>query len=463
MLEFEDSERTLLRRRWQATRGSHAPFSEKQSPRVISPPLPEWWMRFDQGALEPLHLNLAWHWVCLGSPDVASLECAVRALARRHEILSCSLMKKSSEVRLVSNGAPEPCVPSWTTTCNSPEAASDALHHVAYTPFDVRTEGPIRVGATIVSSTAHIITVVVHHSFADMYSLRIISHELAALYHSLRNGHRAQLPDLPLQFSDYLLSEDAWTSGPLAPGYLSYWSKYLDQAAGIPHSRTPNVQVSSTTLPARLSEDILAFCRATRTSLGAFLEAAHHVSIWRLLGRDDVTSLSMNAGRRQVELVRLIGNFVTLLPQRTKFRARMTFAQLLDQMKQERQASLPFICAPYMSIAEQCTFNYLGEVGVLNYTPQSFLPLETFGSHLIPPPSADPSIFERPWFPFPYVIGITGSTTLQLYGYGAIREPFELSSLLQMFTSVLRAAAAEPNTPLLSFKSKSTADPEDSA
>jgi hypothetical protein len=441
MLDLRKSDLMLRLRDGQATASSPlgAPFCERQPPQKLSPVDRHWDLRFatDEGKREPVHVNIPLAWRFRARLDVPRLERAAREVVNRHSILRCTLDYSADGRRFKADSAPELRVQQI--------ANIDLLHQLAWKPFSWADEGPFRLAAVPLSATEHAVAVISHHSFVDGYAARIISHELAVLY-----GASSGLQPVPLQFMDYLVSLEKWSNEPRADAYLAHWREYLRGAQGLGSSRRQDARICPCPLPAGTSDAIRELVRVERVGMSFVWEAAHHLTLRQLLGRTDLTTLSVDVGRRQPELVSVVGRFMNLLPVRSSVPDDVTFRQLLREMSAARRKSLPYFAAPHWLIAERCPFDYTGDTGALNFVPPEFLPLESLGERLpLPPP---PQLEAGLAFPLPYVIVVSGNTEFYVGVNGDIEKPFSVEELASTFGPVLAAAVSEPDAPVSSLQ-----------
>jgi len=76
-------------------------------------------------------------------------------------------------------------------------------------PLDLHGEGPLRIRLYRIAPDDHVLSMTVHPAALDAWGAGIITRELWALYEGLRSGKGADLPRLPLSFSDHVREQHA--------------------------------------------------------------------------------------------------------------------------------------------------------------------------------------------------------------------------------------------------------------
>ena len=71
-------------------------------------------------------------------------------------------------------------------------------------PFDLATGPLFRFTIFILSKTTHVILFTFHHSIFDGSCVDLLLNEFASLYKSRSEGEPSSLPDLPIQYSDFI-------------------------------------------------------------------------------------------------------------------------------------------------------------------------------------------------------------------------------------------------------------------
>ena len=66
-----------------------------------------------------------------------------------------------------------------------------------------------------------------HHICSDGWSTGIFIREFEALYQAYMTGQPSPLPELTIQYGDYVQWQRAWIQGDVLEGQLAYWKQKL--------------------------------------------------------------------------------------------------------------------------------------------------------------------------------------------------------------------------------------------
>lgn len=285
-----------------------------------------------------------------GALDVMALQSALDFIVARHDALRTTFaMIEGTPAQVV---APEVIIDLPVIDLSRhPEAHREAeaqrlLQNEARLPFDL-SQGPL-IKALLVrlSEQEHILLVTTHHIVTDGWSVGIFQRELSELYQMFAAGKPAQLPELPIQYSDYSDWQRRWLAGELYESQLSYWKKQfatMPQVLELPtdHPR-PNVQAyrafrgahHTICLPRQLTTALKTLSQNQGVTLFMTLLAAYEVLLHRYTGEEDIVIGTPIAGRQMPETDGLIGLFINTLPIRTNLAGDPTFCQVLGRAKQ---------------------------------------------------------------------------------------------------------------------------------
>ena len=396
---------------------------------------------------EPIPCNTSMSWRYAGRLNVECLTLAAEELVRRHSILGRTLQFIDDGWRFVAN----PALKIRVQKLNRSPPFSDArAEHPAEAvlglfigkSFNLEEEGPFRIGFIEVCQDEYLIAVVIHHAFTDMYSNRICSAELAILYDSYCSNQRPSLEELGLSFLDYIASTDEWSRGSRARKFASYWTKYLAGATVLEYLRDQHLSIGGFRLSEELSRTVRELSIAERVGQNLFWEAVHHVTLHKLTGNGDITTLSVDVGRRQSELVRSVGQFINLLPIRGLVAPNESLRHIIRRMHRDRRNAAPYLSTPYRLIAECCEFSYSSSIGTMNYYPLEFQALPSLG------PIQDvgsPAVLAGR-LTYPYALIVVESSQIAIGWLGHARKPFSTAELGSMFERVAAALILAPDS-----------------
>ncbi|MFC0098349.1 non-ribosomal peptide synthetase [Micromonospora marina] len=278
-----------------------------------------------------------------GELDRVALDAALTGVAARHEALRTTFrLVGTAPVQWVDPPAPIRVPISEVPADDRLGRLAEALQAHARTPLDL-AEGPLWTARLFrLDRTDHVLSIVLHHSIADGWSLGVLTDELASAYPELCAGRPDPVPTPPVQYPDFA----AWQRATLTPEslrpHLLRWTRVL---ADVPPQRLPTdrprpaVQsFAGAVLPWQLDaattaavRDVAQQGRATvfMVLLSAFgLVLAGHGDV------DDVVVGTPISGRNRVETEQLIGFFANTLPLRLDLSGDPTFTELTGRVRE---------------------------------------------------------------------------------------------------------------------------------
>jgi hypothetical protein len=284
-----------------------------------------------------------------GPLDVAALEASLHEICTRHEALRTTFGTHDGEpVQIV--GPPRPVPLTRVDLRGLPPEAREAevsrlIARESRHPFDLSRDLMLRATLMRLDDEEHVLLLMTHHIASDGESGKVLSDELSALYNALRAGRRAHLPELPVQYVDYVV----WQWQRLQDGELQrlmdYWK---DQLAGAPvalhmpsgqrplwPSRTGRRRArQELRMPARLLQELRVLCRRQNVTLFMTLLATWATLLHRYSGEEDILIGTYTANRNRPEVEGLIGCFTSfLLVLRHDLGGDPSFTELLERVR----------------------------------------------------------------------------------------------------------------------------------
>ena len=210
-------------------------------------------------------------------------------------------------------------------------------------PFDIEKDPPLRAQLLRLDADDHALVIKLHHLVTDGWSQRLFWEELEALYTAELKGAPATLPELPIQYRNFVEWQRAWLRTPAAEEQLSYWRAQLEGVAELPlrtdrprpemwtgrGARHPIEALADLVRPASRS-----LSRAHSVTLFMTLLAAFQCLLYRYTEHDDVAVGSLIANRNQIQTERLIGMFANTIVLRTDLSGDPTFSEVLRRVRQ---------------------------------------------------------------------------------------------------------------------------------
>jgi amino acid adenylation domain-containing protein len=300
-----------------------------------------------------------------GALDVGRFQASLELLCRRHESLRTSL--PAIDGKPVQRIAPARRIDiPLLDLASLPDGRRDELAwrfagEQVRLPFDLARGPLLRVRLLRLEPADHLLVLVFHHVVSDEWSNSILTREWAALYSSLVTGEPAGLPELPVQVADHAHWQRQWMSGRHLEQELAYWTAQLGDDLAVldlPTDRPrPKVAVFAgggvaLTMPAPLTERVLAVCHAEGLTLFMVLMAAYQLLLSRYARQHQVVVGTPVAGRDRTEIEGLIGCFVNTLVIRTDLGGDPTFRELLRRVRQVTLDALEHQEVPFEKLVE---------------------------------------------------------------------------------------------------------------
>jgi amino acid adenylation domain-containing protein len=280
-----------------------------------------------------------------GPLDVNAIRQAVQHVVQRHDVLRIQVVSSNgTPYQQVTPGGPSTLRLIDLSRLSESEAGAQARASAqaeANRPFDLST-GPVWRGHLVrCAPDEHLVVFTIHHIATDGWSQERLVDELETAYRAFRRGEVPDLPDLPVQYTDYA----AWQRTTLEEGeidrQLTYWTEHLEGLSPLElptdYTRPPTSHHEGAScpihIPGDLADQLRQLAREANASLFMVVAAAFSVLLHRLSGQDDVGIGFDVAGRQRPEVDPLIGFFANLLVLRTNLSAADTFRELLDQVR----------------------------------------------------------------------------------------------------------------------------------
>jgi len=307
---------------------------------------------------QPVRLN--------GSLDVPALERSLNEIIRRHESLRTNFA--------AVDGSPVQVIADRRTLRLAvvkldaqPDAGNEeALHRLldaeSLKPFNLAHDLLLRVLLARIRPDEHVLMLTMHHIVSDAWSLGVFFHELASHYAAIAAGEPGSLPELPIQYADYAIWERERLEGRALEKQLAYWKNQL--SGNLPvlqlpadHSRASRPLSRGAAeilqLSPMLTQKLKALALQEGATLFMTLLAAFQVLLYRYTGQEDVVVGSAVAGRRQMELEKLIGFFVNTLVLRGDLTGNPTFRELLGRGREMVLGALAHQDLSFMKLVQE--------------------------------------------------------------------------------------------------------------
>ncbi len=300
-----------------------------------------------------------------GALNVAALTHAVQELIARHEPLRTTFTTEDGEIMQVI-APPHPVELPLLDISHLPPTEREAEMHRLINAegrhlFDL-AQGPLfYVKLISLAPDDHVFILMMHHIIVDGLSLNHFVTELATLYEAFAAGQPSPLPELPLQYADFVIWQREWMRGEVRQEQLDYW---LDQLQGelpvleLPtdHPRPRKQENNGTWLWLHLTPDLISqlktFSRQEGVSLYMTLLAGFKTLLHRYSGQNDIIVSSPTANRTQPELEKLIAFFINPVVLRTSFEGDPSFRVFLQQVRKVALGAFAHQELPFEQLVE---------------------------------------------------------------------------------------------------------------
>ncbi len=279
---------------------------------------------------------------CHGPLDITAFHTAYQQICQRHEILRTRLLDAAGEpVQL-----PATTTPPFTTTDlrhlpPHQRHPHTLLHNETQQPFTITNAPLTRCHIITINDNEHLIIITMHHTVTDGWSSGILYRELSHLYNAATTNTTPNLPELPIQYTDYAAWQNDTLTGEWLHNELTYWRTTLHNAPTtldlpLDHPRPPRQtfhgNTITTTLPPHLTHQIHHTSQQHGMTPFMLLLATYAVLLHHYTGQDDILIGAPAAGRTRPELDNLIGLFVNTIVLRANLTNNPTFHQLLTRI-----------------------------------------------------------------------------------------------------------------------------------
>ncbi len=228
-------------------------------------------------------------------------------------------------------------------------------------PFDLASGPVLRVSLFRLDAEDHLLLVVMHHIVSDGWTGGLLFEELGSAYAALADGRTVELPELPVQYSDYAAWQHDWMQGEILARETSFWRKQLEDAppaiavpTDYPRPTTPRTEggVRSLLLSAAVASQLKSLSQRHGMTLFPTLLAGFNILLSRWSGQQDLVVGTISANRNQTEIERLIGCFMNFLPLRLRVGPGAAGTELLAQAKQTVLDAFAHQDCPFEKVVE---------------------------------------------------------------------------------------------------------------
>jgi len=237
----------------------------------------------------------------------------------------------------------------------------DRMRQESRRPFDLTQDLMLRVTLFRLTGDEACLLIVEHHVAFDGWSDAILFAELAECYSALGEGRPAELPELAVQYADFALWQRRRLVGARLDGLVDYWREKLHGAPTqipLPIDRPrPSVQTFAGAhhhfqAGPELAAATVALSRGESGTPYMTLLAAFAAALYRWAGCTDACIGTPIANRSSVELEQLIGFFSNTLVMRVRPAGKLTFRELVRQVRETALGAYEHQDLPFERVVE---------------------------------------------------------------------------------------------------------------
>jgi hypothetical protein len=395
-----------------------------------------------------------------GRLDPDALRRAVDDLVARHRVLATTFVEDGDQVVGVLGAAPRLEV----HEVDDAAAVDELVARERLRPFGTGEEPLFRAVLVTVDGLPVALLFVLHLIVCDRRSLEILVREVGALYTANGSESPAQLPPIPIQYSELAEREAARTRERKADE--AYW---LDRLAGLAPVVLPadllgsaGEAVATGTARAALGPELRrasdAFGRERRSTVFVTLAAALAAVVHGYTGDGDFSVGTALENRRSVEAERLIGPFSGGILLRFRVSDGDTFGELTSRLHRALLEGMHHQTLPFDELVAALertggTRTALAGLSLDVREPRPELRLAGVETHRIetPPGEVEASVGAG----FHLDVRRTTDDLLCEASYDASRfSPGRVDELLERLATLLSAAVEAPDVPLGRLRSQ---------
>ncbi len=296
--------------------------------------------------------NLAVRFALRGPLDPAILERSLQGIVQRHEVLRTNLATVDGRVSQII--APSMAVTlSMEDLRHLPEAQrADTVDRrcleAAHQHFDLAAGPLLRARLLQAGDCDYVMTLTIHHSIADYWSIGVIAKELAEFYTAYSHRLEPHLAPLTIQYGDYAIWQHNHLQDAQVKNDLSYWRTQLTQlpVATFPTDRprserpTYNSAIVSTLLPMELSDSLGHIANQEGATFFQITAAALAILVFHYTRQTSFGVSTQVAGRDSLDLEPLVGLFINTVILRFDVSGDPSFCELLRRVQKTATESL---------------------------------------------------------------------------------------------------------------------------
>ncbi len=301
-----------------------------------------------------------------GQLNVAVLSQSLNEIIRRHQVLRTNFVLREGEPVGVIKPAEPLTLPVHDLREFSESERTKEIQRlatdIASQPFDLSSQPLLRGLLLRLTQQEYELLLVLHHIIADGWSIGVLIKELAAVYEAFSSGKPSPLPELPIQYVDFVYWQRQYLQSTRIQTLLTYWKQQLGgklPVLNLPTDRPRSpIQTfigdrAKLTLSPALTAGLKKLSHQQGVTLFMTLLAAFKTLLYRYTGQTDILVGSPIASRNRTEIEALIGFFVNVLVLRTNLAGEPSFRELLAKVKSTALEAYVHQDLPFEKLVEE--------------------------------------------------------------------------------------------------------------
>ncbi|WP_459209774.1 amino acid adenylation domain-containing protein [Aquimarina rhabdastrellae] len=278
-----------------------------------------------------------------GKLNIQVLKKSLKEVIKRHDSLRTSFIKSDSgEIKQYIQGIEDVNFDVISHIVSENNKTEDLICEVNNILFDLTKAPLLKVDLIIENEQSFYLNLVLHHIIGDGKSIEILLKEIVTSYNGLINKNNISLPELNIQFKDYV----AWSLNEQAKKHLNkekeHWLKEFSgelPVLNLPtYKQRPVIQTFDGDsvhfkFKDKVYKKLVQFSKRHKTTLFMNLMAGLNGLLSRYTHQTDIILGTPVLGRDHPDLENQVGVFINTLPIRTRFDLDNSFLELLDVQK----------------------------------------------------------------------------------------------------------------------------------
>ncbi|HKY37863.1 MAG TPA: MupA/Atu3671 family FMN-dependent luciferase-like monooxygenase [Polyangiaceae bacterium] len=306
--------------------------------------------------------NLATAFRVRSTLDIECLRQSFHFVVSRHEILRTTYQVDETGIPKVTSRSAPLLLEVVDASQWSEQQVRRHVQERVDAPFDLENGPILRVCLLSRGPTDHVLSLVVHHIAADLWSLVVLMSELGKVYLALRAGTPPKLRPVQSSYRAFVHWQEQLLSGPETYRSWNFWRSKLPTPIPIlelplDRARPPAQSFRGASVSVPLSSELSARVRALSRALSvtpySVLLAAFQALLARYSGQTEFVVGTPVSCRTRAGWDNTVGYFVNVLPLLTRVEGEVTGRQLALLAQASALDALEHQDYPFVSLVER--------------------------------------------------------------------------------------------------------------